>query len=363
MDSRTRTRFDAEYRNVFASGLDSLFQPPGLDAITADYESYPLAELAGLGRVAVGIDWAGTGADSNTLVAEAPIPGSNVHMVVCVERRPPGFQPHEFVEQIASSPAALGYVAAETNGLGQALAGADVRAGNFHGLLWRRLRERPLEVGGGKPPRRYVLLEERPWDANGRLVDAFTGRPFKPRRRPGFVTIKQPIHRTPEEKAATYSALRLLIDQQRIVIPAAAEDLRRELLMLRVDLSPSGTEKVEASSGHDDLADALSLSLIPHRAASGQWRTLIGELADPARSLPPPDPPLPADVQTVRTPAGLGVPIGPDRRPIFQAVNGSEVTGVEAPASDDPRDPRTHVKGPYGDVWMRRVPATLNPNP
>ena len=131
-------------------------------------------------------------------------------------------------------------------------------------------------------------------------------RPSEP-----LITRKVPIHTTAELKAAAYSTLRLLVDRQRLLIPASAEDLLRELLMLRVDLSPSGTERIEASSGHDDLADALMLALGPYRDKRGT----VADDARPARpdrrGEPPAVPPIPT-WQSVRGPELYG---GPDEAP------------------------------------------------
>lgn len=186
--------------------------------------------------------------------------------------------------------------------------------------------------------------------ADGRTIGAGRGAPLRPRfkaihdgippdwaeiehklsqpRRPqpGFRTQMISVHVGAEQKAATYSALRLLVDQGLVLFPASAEELRRELLMLRVDLSPSGIERIEASSGHDDLADALALALVPYRARSGGWRTLLSDLADPSARLP--DPPLSAGAgETVRTGEGVELP----RRPTWVSPAGAEATAPDAP--------------------------------
>ena len=86
---------------------------------------------------------------------------------------------------------------------------------------------------------------------------------------------------------AAYSAARILIDREALLIPRAAEDLIRELLLLRVSLTPSGTDRIEAAgSGHDDLADALTLALGPYQR-DGRWRCRLADLAD--RRAPAPD--------------------------------------------------------------------------
>jgi hypothetical protein len=122
-------------------------------------------------------------------------------------------------------------------------------------------------------------------------------------------------------KSAVYSALRLFIDGQRIVIPEGATELIRELLLLRVSLGPTGNERIEAAAGgHDDLADALAFSLGPYKDRDGHWRTHAGTLLDPRRERPAPS--LTADdLPTVTTPGGVVVPAGP----VFQSVTGRSV--------------------------------------
>jgi hypothetical protein len=88
-------------------------------------------------------------------------------------------------------------------------------------------------------------------------------------------------------KAATFSALRLLVDREQIEFPASAADLLRELVLLRVDLSPGGDERIAASgAAHDDLAMSLALALGPFRRRDGRWVTL----ADQAIRQPVPPP-------------------------------------------------------------------------
>ena len=151
---------------------------------------------------------------------------------------------------------------------------------------------------------------------------------------PTFVTRKNFIHSSAEFKAATFSTLRLMIDQERLILPASAEDLLRELLMLRVDLTPSGLERVEAGSGDDDLADALGYALAPWRDGPA-WRFHVAELADPRRGrLPEANlPPGAEDLPTVPTGGGLRVP----RTPLWQSPAGRELT--VPPGSGLPEQP------------------------
>jgi hypothetical protein len=214
------------------------------------------------------------------------------------------------------------------------------------------MRERPLEAGGGEraPTAAWDVqvfeeMMDRRAERRRRGIEVPTPEPAPER----FTTQKIALHTSSASKAATFSALRLLVDQERIVLPASAEELRRELLLLRVDLSPSGLERIEASSGDDDLADALAMSLGPYRDRAGRWRTALADLADPKRPLPEAALPVEArGIPTVATGSGLTVP----RRPFLQSVAGSEVTWPDGLEVRD-RDPRL-------ERLRERVAAAIN---
>lgn len=311
-ESMSELRFAAEYEGVFASGADALFNARALDRATADYVPAPLDALRGPARLLAGVDWGAT-FDRSALVAigRLPVAGQRVYGVACEHRWPAGESIAHVVAEIAGSPAHFDTVSMETNGLGHPCAE----------LLTARLRQRPRAAGGGEARRGQVLIEEQP-DRDA-FEDHFRRERARAQADPGFATRPRGVHTTAELKAATYSALRLLIDQGRLVLPASAEELRRELLMLRVDLAPGGGERIEASAGHDDLADALMLAASPYRDPQRRWRTLLGYYAEPARALPEASLPAAAGrVETVETGAGLAVP----RVPIWQSVRGHELT-------------------------------------
>lgn len=172
------------------------------------------------------------------------------------------------------------------------------------------------------------------------MVKRPTGR-AAPRRRTGFVSRKVRAVTSAASKAAGYSALRLAFDGGQLVLSASAVELRRELLMLRVDLSSDGGERIEAGSGHDDMADALMLAGCPYRPRGAtRWRHLLSELAAPSARLPDAVVPVGADAgDTVATGGGLVLP----RAPWWQSVRGPEVSpppGVPVPADEleRPRD-------------------------
>ena len=305
--SMSELRFKAEMEGQFASSADSLFTRQALEAVTADYRPATLATLTGPARVLGGVDW-GAVNDRSACVAigRVPIGAERVFAVVMANRWLAGAPLNGVINEIAASPAHWAGLAIEANGLGLPCSQD----------LSRAIRERPDEEGG-KSPRRYRLIQE---DLSSLYPRTKPQRSAWDKPCVTFSTKLASIHVTADSKAATYSALRLLVDRQQLLLPAGATDLLRELLLLRVDLSPGGAERIEASSGHDDLADALSLALMPYRDDSKNWRTALGNLADPRLTkLPAIAPP---DVRTVRTGGGIEVPAVP----AFQSVAGPELT-------------------------------------
>jgi hypothetical protein len=199
-------------------------------------------------------------------------------------------------QQIADCPAYFQYLTLEMNGLGAPMSIETVR----------RMRERPARAGGGIA-RQATLV-------NG--VDVFNPKPKRnkyktPSRRPSnFVTSKNLVHINAASKAAMYSSLRLLIGKEQLLIPRDAETLIRELLMLRVDLNATGTEKIEASQGHDDCADSLALSMGPFKMPDGgPYRTMLARCAEH-----PPIPPW--------------IAVAGDDTSAYQSVAGPEVTAI-----------------------------------
>ena len=68
-------------------------------------------------------------------------------------------------------------------------------------------------------------------------------------------------------KATGYGAMKLMVNGGQLLIPEDATELIRELLLLQVDLTATG-ERIEARTGHDDLADAALLALTPRVAST-----------------------------------------------------------------------------------------------
>ena len=306
--SMSEVRFNAEMLGLWADGASSLFSKAILERATADYQTVTLDDLVGPARVLGGVDW-GAHHDRSACVAigRLPVEGDKpTFAVVMVKRWAVEYPLTDVINELAVCRAHWACLTLERNGLGEPCCQ----------MLARRLRERPGEEGGARP-QEWVIIDHSP----------DRPKPMPPsgwkQKHRAWSARLNPLHANAPQKAATYSALRLLLDAQQLVLPASATELLRELQMLQVDLSASGEEKIEASSGHDDLADALALSMAPYRDASRRWRTILGDLSDPRRPAPPPNPTaLAAGGATVTTGAGLAVPAAP----IFQSVNGRDVT-------------------------------------
>ena len=323
-ESMSDLRFRAEYEGEFAGSADALLTRDVIDRATADYLPLRLAELRGPARVVAGVDWGQT-TDRSALVAIArlPIAERRVFFVATAERWPAGYPLPNVVAEIAASPANYGAIAPEVVGLG----------GPCAQMLDRALLRRPHDRGGGDPPARVLALTPDELDHLMR-----TNRRPRRARRPGSYTHRLPVHTSAEQKAATYSALRLLLEQERLILPRSAEELIRELLMLRVNLSPTGLERVEASAGHDDLADALMLACLPRRDRAGRWGSLLADFAEPNRPLAPA---VPVRLTEPEVETGGGIRLY--RRPALQSVDGVDVTippGAELASDPKPFNPR-----------------------
>jgi len=123
-------------------------------------------------------------------------------------------------------------------------------------------------------------------------------------------------------KAAMFGALYGLVQRGRLLIPASAADLIRELRLLEVGLTPGGGETFEASTGHDDLVDALCLALLPHRTRDGRWRTRAQDVVDLPDAAPLRLPPGAWSGGRAVTGGGLEIPA----LPTWASPNGAAMT-------------------------------------
>ncbi|HWF31962.1 MAG TPA: terminase family protein [Solirubrobacteraceae bacterium] len=295
-ESMTPTKFAAEYEGVFASGADALFPRALLERATAPYlmpELQALGANAGLG----GTDW-GVTTDRSALVVVSRAQAPEGMFVIAAAHTwrsgealdaAEGASEQGVVGQIAALPAEFEQLTMEVNGVGYPLAQA----------LARRIRAR-----------------------HGREC-------------PELVF----IHTTAGMKGATYGALRMFMEQGRLVLPEDAVELLRELLLLRVTLAQTGGEKIEAGIGHDDLADALMLASGPYQDRAGAWRSRLGDAIE--RS------PLTVGgdfgaIETVSTGAGIVLP----KAPVLTKVGGRGSGSRTQPILGGPSDPHAHGAEP-----------------
>ena len=92
---------------------------------------------------------------------------------------------------------------------------------------------------------------------------------------------------------------------------------RREFVGLSMT---SVMARIEAMTGHDDLAHALAFALQPRKRSDGRWYVGAARATDPAAD-PVPARVLGRDVELVSTGGGVELP----REPAVQSVDGAEV--------------------------------------
>lgn len=316
-ESMSSLRFAAEFLGEWASGGDLLFPRSVLERVLADYAPLELGELRGPCAVFAGVDWGWT-TDRSALVAVARLAGEQRFGVVAAMAWPAGTPGDEVIADIAGSPIVFDTLTSEVNGLGAPLTSS----------LFKALEARGAGVGGG------VRRRPRPMLVDAAELDEHLERAGAVRRAGAASGAVRPsrllaLTTSAASKAAGYSALRLLVDRGQLLIPREARDLVAELLTLRLDLTASGLERVEAAgSAHDDLTDALVAALSPVRDREGRWRTHVGELA--ALELPPPRLPDGLDLARLERSVlagGRSVP----RTPVWQSPRGVAVTVPAAP--------------------------------
>lgn len=284
----TPSRFAAEYEGIFASGADALFTRSSLERATRDIRLWTLATLEGPARLSAGLDW-GVTVDRSAFAAVARLPqaGERTFAVVAAQRWPAGVPHDDVIADVVASPAHIAKLTSESVGVG---ADSTTR-------LFNRYRERPSPRGGGRRSQTHVVLTGPEWLRLGGPRRAKPDPNLMPRPVPGqepqasFATSLRRLHTSNASKVAAYASLRWLIDSGRLLIPRDADELIRELMFLRVEVLTYG-DRIEARRGHDDLADALAFALTPHNAR-GEWRTWVGDLADPRVTGSPPAEPVP----------------------------------------------------------------------
>jgi hypothetical protein len=310
--------------------------------VTADFVTPDLAETYPPARLIGGLD-PGATRDRSGLVAIArlavldertfAVVGTKLwragHPLTTASADEPGV-----AEEVAALPCAWHAFAGEASGLGEAIAGQS-------GVLWRLMAQRSPHAGAARRPPRWRLIEEGWGTPAEDRRQARRAKRLRAQAAAGwFATEMVSVHPSAEFNAASYSALALLVGRQQLLFRASDEELLRQLLTLRVDLSPSGAERVQAPrdrSGHADLASALALATLPFKSRAG-WYSRLVALADPTRTrLPEPAVgALPGPI--VHTGGGLAI----SQRPALVSVAGSECT-LPGAATPDYLDPEAEL--------------------
>jgi hypothetical protein len=336
------TRADAEHRCVWQSEAGAVFTRSQLERVTVEFTPVSLEGLRPPARFLIGVDWArSVDHTAAVVVGRLAVPGEPRFAVACAKRWPAGFRNDLAIREIVESPAHWALVSAETNAVGGPLAD----------MLFAALAARPAAAGGGRRRSAHRVINARDIPYQG---EPWPWERARLRREvqvtPGFRSEKLGVHTSMESKASVWSMLTVLVDRGVLLFPAAATDLLRELLLLRVELLPSGGERIAASRGHDDLADALYLAAAPYRDARGRWVSALGRAVDHAQ--PASERVLPdlTGVETVRGPGGLVMP----RVPAWLSVGGDE--GLTLPAELTPDGARDRV----ARLLRERVQAAMS---
>lgn len=269
----TPSAFAAEYEGRWADDDEALFSRSLLDAATADYRRCPLAELPPGVKVWGGLDW-GRRHDRSALTAWGiVVVGEEEPRLALAPAAlhvwPRGTTTTQTVRDVLASTADWQVLTAESNGIGAGpcdmLAEGIAECGAVQ--AWQR-------SGGARPPRptsglrlspgeRLALHQQGIRVVNGGSAFAMPPDPNAPERP---APLLNPHATSAGSKAAALGALRSLLERGDAVLPREPE-LLRQLSGLRVELRPSGAEKIENDPGvsrHDDLADSAWLGLAPH---------------------------------------------------------------------------------------------------
>lgn len=260
-ESMSELRFRAEFEGEFAGSGDLLFPRSVLERAITDRPVYDLDQLAGPARLLGGQDWGAT-TDRSAFVAIGRVPGEPQFVVVCAKRWRQGHPLPAVIDELVSMPGHFAALSLERNGLGEGCVQSFAKA-------WK---SRPADAGGSRRPPSQVLVTDDP-TKGPTVVTHVASKPNAWNQ--GFHTWLRGVVTSAPLKAAVYSSVRLMVERQELLIPRDATDLLRELLLLRVDLTPTGEERIAASSGHDDLADALMLAATPDRGSDGRWHSVL----------------------------------------------------------------------------------------
>jgi Terminase large subunit, T4likevirus-type, N-terminal len=274
--------YAAEVLGEWSSAEGSLFPRSLLERQVADLELPALKTLRPHAMPFVGLDW-GVSFDRSAAIAIYRLPIEQLNRdlqemprFVAIPRIWPRSTPLSDVwQEVAGIPVRFAALSSETNG-----------------------------VGAGPSQEIRRLLKER-------------------RRSPkGW----NPVHTTNEIKTAAYGAALQLLETSQLVLPRDP-DLLRQLAGLRFEHGERGFTRISAESAavHDDVADALAISMCPYRHPSANRRVVLELLryAKPGALLDfRPSEREVEGIPIVETGGGLRV----WQRPPLQSVTNYEVT-------------------------------------
>lgn len=286
-DRVSPAEYAAEVLGEWSEATGSLFSRALLDQQTVPFELPRLDELAPPAKGSAGVDW-GVSFDLSAVVAIYRLAGMDA-LNTEREWRPrfvalpyvwkAGTPLHEVVEAVAAQQDAFAYLSPEANGVGS-MPLQEVK---------RKLR------GRGK------------WN---------------------------PVHTTNAIKTAAYGAVLALLEREQLFLPRDPA-LLRQLAGLRFEQGERGFTRIEAENAaiHDDVADALALSMLPHRTRKGSIACRLMSLATP--SVPLPDADLgDFEGETFTTEGGIRL----FTRPPLQSVEGPGLTlPTNSTQSNEPR--------------------------
>lgn len=287
--SMSPARFAAEYEGVWGDGGGALFGRRLLERCVADVELPEWGPLPPCRPIA-GLDY-GAVHDLSVLAwwARVPVAALNADapelpVYVAAARAWPRETPLSDVAQdVARTPSAWAAITSEANGLG---------VGPTQELA-RLLLKRAPALGGGPRRPRVVVVDEDPSAPKAAYGSPVPGRQMVAAPRPADAlpaTVLWRLHTSAETKALGYERLRWLMERGQVVLPRD-EALLRELAAVRVELSPSGGQRIEGPpGGHDDRPDALVAALGIWRDRRRRLRCTLAEHAEratPEAEVPP----------------------------------------------------------------------------
>jgi hypothetical protein len=274
---------------------EQLFPRSLLAECTAPIELPAFGDLVGPARPVLGLDW-GVNFDRSAAAVLYRLPVEHLNpdaeriprLVVIPHLWPRGARLGQVVEDVVTSRAPWQVVAPEVNGVG-AMPSQEVKRGL-----------------GARQGSTRVLFHS--------------------------------VATTGPKKLAAFGLMRWALERGALVLPTDP-DLLRELAGVRLSITVAGNARIEAETAalHDDLPDAVALSMRPRSAPGGRVECVLSGAFSTQRA--PTDAEVPAlDCPTVETGAGLQVP----QRPALQSVYGHELTllaDVAVTSDKPPVDP------------------------